>query len=153
MNNLKLGRILLVEDDPRDVELTVQALDEYNLANEVVVARDGVEAVEYLFRRGEFMHRAGNNPAVVLLDLKMPRMDGIQVLKQMKADESLKKVPVVVLTSSGETRDVEECYKLGVNAYVVKPVEFSKFMEAVKHLSVFWAIVNEPPSGSTKKPR
>jgi CheY-like chemotaxis protein len=143
-----LKRILLVEDDPNDVELTISALGEHNLANEVVVARDGAEALDYLHRRGSFTARPDTNPAVVLLDLKMPRVDGIQVLKQMKTDHHLRSIPVVVMTSSRESRDLEECYNLGVNAYVVKPVQFADFVGAVKQVGIFWAIINEPPPGS-----
>src|SRR3972149_4814495 len=147
----QLGRILLVEDDAKDVELTLIALEEYKLANEVVVARDGEEALDYLYRRGEFRMRAEGNPVVVLLDLKMPKVDGLEVLRQIRADEQLRLMPVVVLTSSREERDLLESYKLGVNAYVVKPVEFDKFMIAVKELGMFWAIINEPPPGSLPK--
>src|SRR5690349_12828976 len=146
-----LGRILLVEDDPKDVELTLTALDEYNLANEVVVARDGAEALDYLYFRGNFMRRAGENPAVLLLDLKLPKVDGLEVLQQIKSDEQLKMIPVVVLTSSHEEKDMMRSYKLGVNAYVVKPVDFHEFVNAVKELGVFWAIINEPPPGSIKR--
>lgn len=149
MNDLK--RILLVEDDPKDIELTLEALADHHLANEVVVARDGAEALDYLYRRGPYTMRAGENPAVVLLDLKMPKVDGIQVLRQMKSDDQIRTIPVVILTSSRESRDLEECYKLGVNAYVVKPVQFSDFIEAVKQVGIFWAIVNEPPPGSVRK--
>jgi CheY-like chemotaxis protein len=143
-------RILLVEDDPQDVELTLTALGEYNLANEIVVARDGVEALDYLYRRGTFAQRPEGNPVVILLDLKMPRVGGIQVLRQLKADGQLRLIPVVVLTSSGESRDLEACYRLGVNAYVVKPVRFVEFVEAVKQIGVFWLLTNEPPPGSVK---
>jgi CheY-like chemotaxis protein len=143
-------RILLVEDDPKDIELTLSALDEYNLANEIVVARDGVEALDYLYRRGAFAERPKGQPVVILLDLKMPKLGGLQVLRQLKADEQLRLVPVVILTSSRESRDLEECYRQGVNAYVVKPVRFAEFVEAVKHIGVFWALINEPPSGSEK---
>jgi CheY-like chemotaxis protein len=146
-----LGRILIVEDDPRDVELTLSALGEYNLANEVVVARDGAEALDYLFCRGEFTARAEENPAVMLLDLKLPKVDGLEVLQQVKSDERLKVIPVVVLTSSHEEKDVMRSYSLGVNAYVVKPVDFHDFVNAVKELGVFWAVINEPPLGSMKK--
>lgn len=147
-----LKRILLVEDDPKDIELTIDALGEYNLANEIAIARDGVEALDYMYRRGIFASRPKGNPVVVMLDLKMPKLDGIQVLNQLKSDEHLRSVPVVILTSSRETRDLDECYKLGVNAYVVKPVRFQEFIEAVKGIGVFWALVNEPPSGSMPKP-
>jgi CheY-like chemotaxis protein len=146
-----LGRILLVEDDPKDVELTLTALDEYNLANEVVVARDGEEALDYLYFRGNFMRRAGENPAVLLLDLKLPKVDGLEVLQQIKSDEKLKMIPVVVLTSSHEEKDMVASYRLGVNAYVVKPVDFHEFVNAIKELGVFWAVINEPPPGSIKK--
>jgi CheY-like chemotaxis protein len=146
-----LGRILLVEDDPKDVELTLTALEEYKLANEVVVARDGEEALDYLYRRGTFATRATDNPAVLLLDLKLPKVDGLEVLQQIKADAKLKLIPVVVLTSSHEERDMVTSYKLGVNAYVVKPVDFHEFVNAVKELGIFWALVNEPPPGSVKK--
>ncbi|MEY2498959.1 MAG: hypothetical protein QOD12_2515 [Verrucomicrobiota bacterium] len=146
-----LGRILLVEDDPKDVELTLTALEEYKLANEVVVARDGEEALDYLYRRGDFATRATDNPAVLLLDLKLPKIDGLEVLQQIKADAKLKLIPVVVLTSSHEEKDMVTSYKLGVNAYVVKPVDFHEFVNAVKELGIFWALVNEPPPGSVKK--
>ena len=150
MNN-KLGRILIVEDDPRDVELTLTALEDYKLANEVVVARDGKEALDYLYSRGEYQTRASDNPAVMLLDLKLPKVNGLEVLKQIRSDERLKMIPVVVLTSSHEEKDMMRSYQLGVNAYVVKPVDFHEFVNAVKELGVFWAIINEPPPGSIKK--
>lgn len=140
-----LKHILLVEDDPKDIELTLTALEEHKLVNEVVVARDGVEALDYLYRRGKFKERPAGYPVVVLLDLKMPRLDGVQVLQQIKADEQLRLLPVVVLTSSHESRDLDECYKLGVNAYVVKPVRFTEFIEAIKQIGVFWILINEPP--------
>jgi CheY-like chemotaxis protein len=147
----KLGRILIVEDDPNDVELTLTALEEYNLANEVVVARDGVEALDYLYSRGQFEGRVGENPAVMLLDLKLPNVDGMEVLQQIKSDEKLRLIPVVVLTSSKEEKDMVASYKLGVNAYVVKPVDFHEFVNAIRELGVFWAVINEPPPGSMKK--
>ena len=147
----ELGRILIVEDDPRDVELTLTALGEYNLANEVVVTRDGQEALDYLYCRGQFDTRSNDNPAVMLLDLKLPKVDGLEVLQQIKSDERLKLIPVVVLTSSQEEKDMMRSYKLGVNAYVVKPVDFHEFVNAVKELGVFWAVVNQPPPGSIKK--
>src|SRR3984893_8345854 len=148
MNMLdNLGRILMVEDDPKDVELTLTALEDYNLTNEVVVTRDGEEALNYLYRRGSFKARGNENPAVLLLDLKLPKIDGLEVLQQMKSDEALKMIPVVVLTSSREERDMVASYKLGVNAYVVKPVDFHEFVNAIKELGMFWAIVNEPPPG------
>lgn len=146
-----LKRILLVEDDPKDIELTMNALSEYNLANEVAIARDGVEALDYLYRRESFADRPAGNPVVILLDLKMPKLDGIQILQQLKSDEQMRLIPVVVLTSSRESRDLKECYKLGVNAYVVKPVRFHDFVEAVKQVGVFWALINEPPPGSVKR--
>jgi DNA-binding response OmpR family regulator len=145
------GRILMVEDDPRDVELTLTALAEYNLANEVVVAGDGEEALDYLYCRGNFKARTSENPAVLLLDLKLPKVDGLEVLQQIKSDEKLKMIPVVVLTSSREERDMVASYKLGVNAYVVKPVDFHEFVNAIKELGVFWAVINEPPPGSVKR--
>ena len=146
-----LGRILIVEDDPNDVELTLTALTDYNLANEVVVTRDGQQALDYLYCRGEFNTRSSDNPAVMLLDLKLPKVGGLEVLQQIKSDERLKMMPVVVLTSSQEEKDMMRSYRLGVNAYVVKPVDFHEFVNAVKELGVFWAVINEPPPGSVKK--
>ena len=146
-----LGRILMVEDDPKDVELTLTALEDYNLTNEVVVARDGEEALDYLYCRGSFKMRTNDNPAVLLLDLKLPKVDGLEVLQTIKSDPKLKMIPVVVLTSSREERDMVASYKLGVNAYVVKPVDFHEFVNAIKELGVFWAIINEPPPGSVKR--
>jgi CheY-like chemotaxis protein len=147
-----LGRILIVEDDPNDVELTLTALGEYNLANEVVVTRDGQQALDYLYCQGEFHARPNENPAVMLLDLKLPKIDGLEVLQQVKADERLKMIPVVVLTSSNEEKDMMRSYSLGVNGYVVKPVDFHEFVNAVKELGIFWAVINEPPPGSVRKP-
>jgi CheY-like chemotaxis protein len=147
----RLGRILLVEDDPRDVELTLNALEEYNLANEVVVARDGKDALDYLYCQEQFATRSNENPAVMLLDLKLPKVDGLEVLQRVRSDERLKMIPVVVLTSSREERDMMRSYQLGVNAYVVKPVDFHAFVNAVRELGVFWALINEPPPGSMKK--
>ena len=147
----ELARILIVEDDPKDVELTLTALEEYNLANEVVVTRDGEEALDYLYCRGNFKMRTSDNPAVLLLDLKLPKVDGLEVLQQIKSDEKLKMIPVVVLTSSREERDMVASYKLGVNAYVVKPVDFHEFVNAIKELGIFWAVINEPPPGSIRK--
>ena len=147
----ELGRILIVEDDPKDVELTLTALEEYNLANEVVVTRDGEEALDYLYCRGNFAARTNDNPAVLLLDLKLPKVDGLEVLQQIKSDEKLKMIPVVVLTSSREERDMVASYRLGVNAYVVKPVDFHEFVNAIKELGIFWAVINEPPPGSIRK--
>lgn len=146
-----LKKILLVEDDPRDVELTLAALEEHHLANKVTVVRDGAEALDYLYQRGSFAGRTGGNPIVVLLDLKLPKFNGLEVLKIIKADEHLKFIPVVVLTSSRETPDLVKCYQHGINAYVVKPVDFTDFMKAVKQVGVFWAAVNEPPPQSELK--
>jgi CheY-like chemotaxis protein len=149
ITNIK--NILLVEDDPRDVELTLAALEEQHLANKVAVVGNGAEALDYLYCRGEFKMRAGGNPIVVLLDNKMPKVNGLEVLKTIKADEHLKVIPVVALTSSRETPDLIEFYKHGANAYVVKPVDFSEFMNAVKQLGVFWAAINEPPPIALRK--
>jgi CheY-like chemotaxis protein len=145
------GRILMVEDDPKDVELTLTALEEYNLVNEVVVVRDGQEALDYLYCQGHFAARPHDHPAVILLDLKLPKVDGLEVLNRIKSDEHLKMIPVVVLTSSREERDMMRSYRLGVNAYVVKPVDFHEFVNAVRELGVFWAVINQPPPGSVKK--
>jgi DNA-binding response OmpR family regulator len=147
----RLGRILMVEDDPKDVELTLTALEDYNLANEVIVTCDGAQALDYLYCRGEYKTRSRGNPAVMLLDLKLPKVDGLEVLKQIKSDDELKMVPVVVLTSSKEEKDMVASYRLGVNAYVVKPVDFHEFVNAIKELGVFWAVINEPPPGSIRK--
>jgi len=139
-----LKRILLAEDNEHDVELTLSALAENNLANEVVVVRDGEEALDYLFHRGQYAGQANGLPAVVLLDLKMPKVDGLEVLREMRADAELKHVPVVMITSSREEQDLIRSYELGANAYVVKPVDFQQFIESVKQLGCFWAIINEP---------
>ena len=147
---IPVKRILLVDDSPRDTELALDALAQHNLANEVVALRDGVEALDYLYRRGPFVDRTAGNPAVVLLDLKMPKVDGIEVLRQIKSDQQLKMIPVVVLTSSREEQDLVTSYQLGVNAYIVKPVQFQEFVEAVKLVGAFWAVVNEPPPGSVR---
>jgi CheY-like chemotaxis protein len=146
MNELR--SILLAEDNPNDVELTLAAFSEHNLANQVFVVSDGEEALDYLYRRGRFKQRVTGNPAVVLLDLKMPKVDGLEVLHAIKQDENLKNIPVVMLTSSREEPDLVRSYQLGVNAYVVKPVEFQSFMDAVKQIGAFWALYNEPPPGS-----
>lgn len=143
---LKLRKILLVEDNQNDVELTLTALDEQNLANRVVVMNDGVEAMEYLLYEGVHKDRPKENPAVMLLDIKMPRMDGIEVLQQIKSNPGLKTIPVVMLTSSREEPDLIKCYELGVNAYVVKPVNFKDFFAAIKNIGVFWALLNELPN-------
>ena len=142
---IELKTILLAEDNPQDVELTIEALTEHKIANNVVAARDGVEAMEYLNYEGQFKNRKKGNPAVLLLDIKMPRMDGIEVLQEIRKNEKLKNLPVVMLTSSREEPDLIKCYELGVNAYVVKPVVFKDFLEAVKHIGIFWAILNEQP--------
>src|SRR5499433_2847399 len=144
----QLGRILMVEDAPKDIDLTLTALEDYKLATEVVVTRDGAAALDYPYYRGNFATRTPGNPAVLLLDLKLPKVDGLEVLQQIRSDEKLKMIPVVVLTSSREERDMVASYKLGVNAYVVKPVDFHEFVNAIKELGVFWAIINEPPPGS-----
>lgn len=141
----KVKRILLVEDSEHDIELTLAALEAHNVANEVDTARDGAEALDYLYRRGVFAGRSNELPVVVLLDLKMPRVDGLEVLRQIKADPELKRIPVVMLTSSREEQDLVRSYELGVNAYVVKPVNFAQFMDSVKQLGCFWAVINETP--------
>jgi CheY-like chemotaxis protein len=143
MHDLK--RILLAEDDPNDVELTMTALGEYRLANEVHTVADGAEALDYLYRRGRYANRSDGLPGVILLDVKMPRVNGIEVLRQIKSDPALRNIPVVMLTSSREESDLVESYNLGANSYVVKPVDFHAFAEAVKRLGVFWVLVNEPP--------
>jgi DNA-binding response OmpR family regulator len=140
----------MVEDDNNDVDMTMTALEEYNLANEVVVTRDGEEALDYLFCRGRYKGRTNENPAVLLLDLKLPKIDGLEVLRQVKSDDTLKMIPVVVLTSSHEEKDMVASYQLGVNAYVVKPVDFHEFVNAIKELGVFWAVINVPPPGSVR---
>lgn len=143
-----LKPILLVEDNPRDLDLTLVALERSQLANEVIVMRDGAEALDYLQRRGEHSARAEGNPAVLLLDLKLPKVDGLQVLKTIRESAELRSIPVVMLTSSREEFDLSRAYELGVNAYVVKPVEFKEFVSAISDLGVFWAVLNEPPPGS-----
>lgn len=137
--------ILLAEDNPKDVELTREALAEHNLANQVAVVKDGVEALNYLRREGKFKKRPPGNPAVLLLDIKLPRMDGIEVLQAIRNDAALKMLPVVILSSSRQEQDLIRSYELGVNAYVVKPVEFQDFIEAVKLIGIFWAVINELP--------
>ena len=149
----ELRRILIAEDNEADLELTLTALAEHKLVNEVVVVRDGVEALDFLYRRGPFADRPPGNPAVVLLDLKMPRVDGIDVLRQVKQDPALRSIPIVMLTSSREESDLVDSYRLGANAYVVKPVDFAHFVEAVQQVGIFWALVNEPPPGSAPRPR
>ena len=140
-----LGRILIVEDDTKDVELTVMALERHHLSNKIVVTRDGVEALDYLYMRGKYENERHENPIVILLDLKMPRMDGLEVIRHLKSDIRTSLIPIVVLTSSREDRDLAKCYELGVNAYVVKPVKFKEFVDAVESIGVFWALLNETP--------
>ena len=142
--------ILLVEDNPNDAEMTMEALTEHNLANKVEWVKDGEEALDYLYHRGCYEGRSGNNPVVILLDIKLPKIDGLEVLRTIKSDELLRIIPVVILTSSREDRDLLEGYRLGVNAYVVKPVDFKSFMDAIKELGSFWALINEPPPGTGK---
>ena len=144
---MKSKRILLVDDSPLDTEMALNALRQYHLGNEVVPLRDGVEALDYLFRRGEFAGRTDSNPVVILLDLKMPRIDGLEVLRSLKADPALRLIPVVVMTSSREEQDLMTSYQLGVNAYVVKPLDFRAFVEAIKLLGAFWLGLNELPAG------
>ncbi|GAA0523774.1 response regulator [Pigmentiphaga sp. GD03639] len=146
-----LKPILLVEDSPQDLELTLIALERSQLANDVVVARDGEEAADYLCRRGHHQDRPVGNPAVILLDLKLPKMDGLELLQFIRGDRGLQNVPVVMLTSSSEESDLVRAYDLGVNAYVVKPVNFPDFVRAIGELGVFWAVLNEPPPGSLRR--
>ncbi len=141
----ELRPILLVEDSPRDLELTLEALKKTQLANEIVVARDGVEALDFLYSQGRFAGRNLPDPAVIMLDLKLPRIDGLEVLERVKNDADLRHLPVVMLTSSREERDLVRSYQLGVNAFVVKPVNFKEFYQAIQDLGIFWAILNEPP--------
>jgi CheY-like chemotaxis protein len=148
----ELKRVLLVEDSENDAELTLTALEESGLANEVMWVRDGQEALDYLHRQGAFAARTDGNPAVVLLDLKMPKIDGLQVLEQVKGNPELRTIPVVMLTSSREEIDVARSYGLDVNAYVVKPVGFPDFVQALRELGLFWAVVNQPPPGSAPRP-
>jgi len=142
---IRLRKILLVEDNPEDVELTIEAFSVQNLANRLITLKDGVDVMEYLLYEGAYQNREKENPAVILLDIKMPRMDGIEVLQAIRTNPELKNIPIVMLTSSREEPDLKKCYELGVNAYVVKPVNFRDFFEAVKHLGVFWAMLNELP--------
>ncbi|GET41029.1 response regulator [Microseira wollei] len=150
---MELKRILLVEDSLNDIELILTSLAENNLGNEVVVVRDGEEALDYIYRRGVFRLRREGNPVVVMLDLKLPKVDGFEVLGRLKSDPNLRVIPVVVLTSSREERDLARCYELGTNAYVVKPIDFHEFVDVIKNLGLFWAIINEPPPGSMPSPR
>lgn len=142
---LELKTILLAEDNPKDRELTLEAMSENNLANQVTVVKDGVEALEYLRFQGKYKLRKKGNPALILLDIKMPRMDGIEVLRNIRSDAALKRIPVVILTSSREEKDLINTYDLGVNAYVIKPVDFQQFIIAVKQIGSFWAVINELP--------
>jgi CheY-like chemotaxis protein len=144
----ELKRILLVEDSANDVELTLSALAENHLANEVVVTRDGEECLDYLYRRSIFKLRAEGNPAVILLDLKLPKIDGLEVLESLKSDPEMRAIPIVMLTSSREEQDLVRSYNLGVNAYVVKPVDFQEFVAALREIGLFWAVLNQPPPGS-----
>lgn len=145
-----LKPILLVEDNPRDLELTLVALERSQLANDVIVLRDGAEALDYLLRRNAYSTRADGNPAVMLLDLKLPKVDGLEVLKVVRETADLRSIPTVMLTSSREEPDLARAYELGVNAYVVKPVEFKEFVTAISDLGIFWAVLNEPPPGSSR---
>ena len=142
---ITLKRILLAEDSDQDAELPLNALAQHNLVNEIERVRDGAEALDYLYRRGQFSTRPNGNPAVVLLDLKMPKVDGLEVLRQIRSDPQLNLIPVVVMTSSNEEQDVVRSYELGANAYVVKPVKFNEFVDAVKQVGAFWALINQPP--------
>ena len=146
-------RILLVEDSVNDVKLTTAALRAAGLANEIIICRDGVEAIDYLFRRGIHEGRTDDTcPAVVLLDLKMPRMDGLEVLGKIRAEEKFKTLPIVMITSSAEEQDMVRSYNLGVNGYVVKPVTHDEFLKAVREVGLFWAVVNQPPPQLTRRP-
>ena len=148
-----LRRILLVEDSPRDAELILNALAGNNLANEVVHVRDGAEALDYLYRRGAFAGRTDDEPALMLLDLKLPKVDGLEVLRQIKGDAALRVIPVVMMTSSRQEQDLARSYNLGVNAYVVKPVDFADFLKSIKELGLFWAVVNELPASPHRAER
>lgn len=148
-----LKPILLVEDDKRDLELTLVALERSQLANDVVIVRDGAQALDYLNRKGDHAERAEGNPAVILLDLKLPKLNGLEVLRAVRSTDGLRSIPVVMLTSSHEESDLVKSYELGVNAYVVKPVEFKQFVSAIADLGIFWAVLNEPPPGSMKTTR
>lgn len=140
--------ILIVEDNPTDLEMTMLALKTHNLANRVLAVRDGEEALDYIFARGKFDGRANQHPRVILLDLKLPKVDGIEVLRIVKSDPRTKTIPIVVLTSSAEEQDRIESYRLGVNSYIVKPVEFERFIKAVSEVGLYWLLLNRPPTGS-----
>ena len=148
--NTEVKRILIVDDSAKDVELTIAALAEKNLANEVAIAEDGEEALDYLYKRGKFVDYDQGNPAVILLDIKMPKMNGIEVLKHIRSNPEFKSIPVIMVTSSGEERDLVESYKLGANAYVVKPVDIAQFIDAIKVLGQFWVVINQLPSPISK---
>jgi CheY-like chemotaxis protein len=147
---IELKKILLVEDSRNDAELALTALARTNLATDVALVRDGAQALDYLHRKGQYAGLPPGNPVVVLLDLKLPKIDGLEVLRRMKSDEKLRSIPVVILTSSREDRELATCYLLGVNAYVVKPINFNDYLERVRELGTFWAQVNEPPPGSVR---
>jgi len=153
MPTAKIKKILLVEDNENDVELTLNALQECRLTNEVAIARDGAEALDYMYSRNQFKDRGEGQPCVILLDLKMPRVDGLEVLRTLKGDPEMRHVPIVMLTSSREERDLVRSYDLGVNAFVVKPVDFSQFVSAIRNLGMFWALINEPPPQIMKSPQ
>jgi len=144
----EVKRILIVDDSPKDIELTISVLVQHNLANEIVVAEDGEEALDYLYKRGKFQNEKGN-PAVILLDIKMPKMNGIEVLKHIRLDPEFTSIPVIMLTSSREEKDLVESYKLGANSYVVKPVDIPQFIDAIKVLGQYWAIINQQPQSRT----
>jgi len=148
--NTEVKRILIVDDSPKDIELTISALGEKNLANEVAIAEDGEEALDYLYKRGKFVDYDQGNPAVILLDIKMPKMNGIEVLKHIRSNPEFKSIPVIMVTSSGEERDLVESYKLGANAYVIKPVDIAQFIDAIKVLGQFWVVINQLPSPISK---
>jgi len=145
---MELRRILLVEDEANDIELVLEAFKQHNLANEVMIARDGEEALDLLYRRGRFATLPEGNPAFILLDLKMPRVGGLDVLRQIRAEENLKLIPVIIMTTSREEQDLVRTYELSANAYVVKPVDFEQFIEAIREIGLFWGVLNEPPPGS-----
>jgi len=142
--NAKVKTILIVDDNPKDVELAISALAEKNLANQVIVAEDGIEALDYLYKRGKFSNEKGD-PAIIMLDIKMPLMDGIEVLRQIRSNPKFRLIPVIMVTSSREERDLIESYNLGANSYVVKPVDIVQFIDAIKVLGQYWAVINEPP--------
>jgi len=148
MEELKF--ILYAEDNPNDIELTLEAFKDIKIANRVQVVNDGAQVLDFLYKRGKFKNRTGANPIVILLDIKMPKIDGFQALKIIKEDPEFKNIPVVILTSSREEKDLIESYKMNTNAYVVKPMDFEQFTKAIKELGVFWALINEPPPGSGK---